>query len=389
MVALVLGLWPQASRAQTPIKLGRVTFRPTLKVSNLGFDTNVFNEAVNPKRDTTFSVRGITEMQFRVRGGEVVASTEPWIEFYRQYTSQRSANITQTVRFERPINRVTARLGYSVTNLRDRPTLEIDTRVRRLLTSFIGGADIRVSPRTTIRAEYQRSGLTFRTGQLVGGANLADVLNRTGNDFLISARYSATVLTTVLLTAEKLTDHFETRPDRNSSGWRLMPGVEFSRYALMSGRASAGIRSFTPKNPLVKPFRGLGAASELSTTIRGSLRITGGFDRDIEYSYDVTVPYYLRTGANITGVQRVGERWEFVGAASVQRLANALGRPVTAAVAPGAASTSLKGTTGEVSAAYWFAPRLRLSFDARHNGRVTPVQHTTGWQVGSSVTYDF
>jgi hypothetical protein len=397
VLVVVWSLWlaPERIRAQEhSFRFGSVLAFPTVTLSSVGVDTNVFNDTIDPKQDTTFVLAPALELRTRFGKGSLVSVTAPSYGYFRRYANQRSANVSQTVRVELPFNRVTARAIMNVANMRDRPALEIDTRVRRLVTTYGGAVDTRVSAKTTVRAEFSRSRTAFQEGQLVGTTNLATALNRSGDALGVSLRYSLTTLTTLVVLAERLSDRFQATPERNAAGFRIMPGVEFSRFALVSGSASFGYRKLVPDNPNVPQYEGLAAKLDLASVIRGGTKIAASIDRDVAYSYDIQHPYYVNTSTGLSVTHRIAVRWDVVAGTGFQRLVyydqRGLdpGAPSSAPVS--AASGPDRGLIYTTSVGYRPLRGLRVGLDARRSQRVATLNRTyLDWQVGSSMTYAF
>jgi hypothetical protein len=405
LIVWSLSLAPNRASAQEhALRLGPVSAFPTVTLSSLGVDTNVFNDTINPRSDTTFLLSPALELRTLFGKSSLVSLTAPSFGYFRRYANQRSKNISQTVRFERPFNRVTARAGMNIVSVRDRPALEIDTRARRLVTTYSAGVDTRVSAKTTVRAEFSRSRTAFQEGQFIGTTNLATSLNRSGEVIGLSLRHSLTALTTMVVLAERLSDRFQSTSERNTLGYRIMPGVEFSKFALVSGSASFGYRYLVPANPSVPQFRGLVAKLDLASVIRGGTKIAAFIDRDVAYSYDIERPYYVQTSTGLSVTHRLAVRWDVVGSTTLQRLAYAFSdnRGSSAGVSgpgPGvtvpadlvaADVTPDHGTTYTMGIGYRPSRGLRVGLDARRSQRVAALDRNyLGWQVGSSMTYAF
>jgi hypothetical protein len=361
----------------------------------LGVDRNVFNDPIDPKSDTTFLLALNMELRTRLGRGSLVSSTAPSFGYFHRYANQRTKNLSQALAFELPLNRMTMRSGMTLLNARERPALEmeIDARVRRVVRSYNAGVDTRVSAKMTVRLDVSQTHTAYDDTQLVAGTNLAAALNRSGRAIGLSLRHSLTPLTTVVLLGEWLNDSFEARPDRNAGGVRIMPGVEFSKFALISGSAYVGYRELLPVNATVPSYRGLAARVELASVIRGGTRITGFTNRDVVFSYDIERPYFLQTSTGISVTHRLGTRWDLAGATALQRMAYhsrrapALGETTPSATAEVAPEHS---TTQMLSLGYRPSPALRVGLDGGRSQRVAATARSySGWRVGSSITYVF
>lgn len=394
---LLAGRSDAFAQAEEPVsprafRLGSALAFPTFTLSNLGVDTNVFNEAVNPKSDTSFAFTPAVEVRMPLGHGRLTAMSTPSFGYFQRYANQRTKGFGEDVRFEWPFNRVMARASVNAVNTRDRPGLEIDTRVRRSGLTYAAGVDVRVSSKTTVRVDASRARVAFKNNQFVGGTDLAAALNRSGDTLAFSLRHARTALTTFVLQGEWLNDRFERTPSRDAIGFRLMPGVEFARTALVSGSAYVGYRQFLPSSPAVPDYRGLAARLDLSSVVRGRTRVGVSLDRDLAYSYDVERPYYVQTNSGVSVTQRLGAKWDVVGSLRNQRIVyrTEVGTaPVAGAVAVKAGPERLTGIGASVG--YYFGKGMRLGMDARRARRsaADATRSYSGWQAGSSVSYAF
>lgn len=377
------------------LRVGPLLTRPRLSIVNIGVDGNVFNETEDPKSDFTFSVLPAVDVQFRVRRLVLQATSGLAYQYFHEYAGERSTNGTQSLQLEWPLTRLTLRSSASFASVRERPGLEIDLRARRQVGTYAAGADLRMLSKTSLRFGASRSTTVFKSG-VVDDVSLPAALNRSTETAQMSLRHSLTSLTTIVLTAEALRDEFDSVPERNATGYRVLPGVEFSRFALISGGASVGFRRFEPESPLVPGYSGLAARVSLATVLRGNSRISAQVDRDVEYSYSVDRPYFLQTNVGVAVTHRLTPRWDVVASGFVQNLKyhGEIGTPVVPTTPDDAAeqpSGSLRGAGYSFGIGYHVGRGIRVALDGRRTERDSDsaARRYTGWQIGSSVTYGF
>jgi hypothetical protein len=400
---LLMTGWPrlafgQASGPTDPpgtLRLGPIAATPAIVFSPFGTDSNVFYQPSNPKSDRTFTLQPSVGVLVHLGPGTFVSTTVASWTGYHTYADQSTKNIDEGGRFELPLNRVTLRASFDVASDKARPSLDIDFRARYRVSSAGLGADVQVLPKTLIRVESSTQQTTFQNGA-VGLINLATALDRTSRETDLSLRHDLSPLTTVVFTAGWLSDRFALAPSRNTTGFRLMPGVEFSKFALISGSASVGYRRLEPTAPDVPSFGGLAAEVDLASVIRGVLRLSAQVVRDVGYSYDPNLPYYIQTGSTASVAYRLGERWDAQATVGVQRLAYR----VRSDAAPGQLPAAAGGTATAVPRVLSYG--LSVGYLMRHGLRlgvinVAQVTRTstsllagyTDWQVGSSITYGY
>ncbi len=69
------------------VMMGPIRITPTLKVSDMGVDNNVFNEAVDPKSDFTVTISPRADVQFRMRRLNLKYSTAAEYVYFHKYSS--------------------------------------------------------------------------------------------------------------------------------------------------------------------------------------------------------------------------------------------------------------------------------------------------------------
>lgn len=293
-------------------RLGPARFTPSIQISELGVDDNVFNEAVDPKQDTT-AVIG-PKVEFWSRFGpriRLYGAGSVDYRYFRTYESQRSFGTTNIARMNLDLGRLRPFLEGAYTRTRVRPGFEIDERARR--TEYFGraGLGVRVSARTQLLAWGRTAVNRFDATEEFLGTNLADALDRDADAIGGGLEVELTPLTTFVVNAEAQQDRFIRSPDRDADTFRITPGFHFKPFALIDGTLMVGYRRFETLSPLVPDFSGVAATVDLGYTFRRT-RVVGRYNRDITYSFETTEPYYLQTDWSLDVTQRITSRWDLV-----------------------------------------------------------------------------
>ncbi len=118
-----------------------------------------------------------------------------------------------------------------------------------------------------------------------------------------------------------MVETFDYEKIRDSSGIRVVPGVEFKPLALISGSAKVGFRQLDFKNPAIPDYTGPVASVNLAYTLMGMTRFGVQVDRDVLYSFEQTQPYYVLTGIIGTITQGLSRTWDVQARIGDQRLA--------------------------------------------------------------------
>lgn len=303
-------------------RLGAIRFTPSLEITSLGRDSNVFNEAEqdDPKSDTTAAFGPAVRIWMRPGTTRLSGRFGAQYLYFREYKNQRAWNTTNELKWEFPLARLTPFVAGRYVNTKERYGYEIDSRSRRLDEAWQAGSALRLTGKTEVILSFQRSQASYDENETFLGAVLAQELNRREDRTELQFRHALTPLTTFAVRADFGNDRFETAKLRDSSNVKVMPGFEFKPFALISGEVFVGYRRFDAREAVVPDFTGVTAAVKASY-VRNATKFEVKVDRDVAYSYSALRPYYALFDTGLTVTQRVRTSWEVVGRLSRQVLA--------------------------------------------------------------------
>jgi hypothetical protein len=292
-------------------RLGPLHFTPTISVTNVGIDTNVFNEAEDPKRDKTGTVEPVIRLRLRAGPSRLSGNVAGQYVYFHEYASQRAWNTRYAAKWEVPLSRLVPFVEGSYNNSKRRPSPEVDVRVNLRAQSVGLGTEMRLSGRTSVRLGATTTKLLYDSVAVYEGVNLADALNSTSNSANLDVRYKLTSLTTLVTSVEALQDRFAFDNIRSSNSIRAMAGFELKPRALIAGRAFVGFRDFQPLNPALPPARAPVASVDATLKTR-VVRITTVVARDVAYSFYAETPYYMSTDLGLAVARPLGRSWDLV-----------------------------------------------------------------------------
>jgi hypothetical protein len=393
----VLGAIPASAQIEPPppdiprprLRIGQLLINPTIALTNIGFDQNVFNEpdALNPKTDFTFTVTPAVDLRYRLLRTQLAGSVREDLVWYQTYENQRSANTTLTGGWWIPFNRVTFTLSGRHANLSDRPGFEIDQRAPRTENEYGGSVEVRVMPKTFVGLAAHRLGVDFDEGTDVLSTNLRFELNRVTTTQSASLRYKWTPITSVSLIVARGQDRFEFSPLRDADSTAVSTLVQFDPLGILSGSASFGYTSFEPIAPGLPNFDGPTASVNVSYRLMGTMRITVGGVRDLEYSYDVNRPYYVQTGVTGAFTRSVRGPYDVLVRASIMALAYRDRAGVIIDV-PNRVDHVYSYGAG-VGYRLGKDSRLGVNLDEYRRTSPVPLREYDGLRFGTSITYGF
>jgi hypothetical protein len=385
------------------VRVGPFAVNPVVSVSDFGVDSNVFNSWENPQSDWTATFKGGADTWLRLGKARLNTKLQVGYVYFAEFGTERSWNTDDSARLELPLTHLRPWIGVSYLNVKERPGYEIDKRARRTEVGIGGGIDYVFSRKTTLGVSLKKKRIDFPTDETIGDTYLRDVLNRDETLGIAALRYSLTPLTMLVMEGRIERERFEFSPERDANGFRILPGVEFDPHALVSGAAHVGYRNLKMLTPGFPDYTGPVADVNLNYRLLGVTRFDVRVNRDVEYSYEITEPYYVLTGATASVTQSVGGPWAVVARYGRQRLDYR--RVALAAFLPGVAQGSslaadpnqgAEGRSDKVvyyggGISYKLGPSMRLGFNMDYYTRKSErdVHQYEGLRAGTSVTYDF
>jgi hypothetical protein len=365
-------------------RLGFIRFTPSIVVSNLGVDTNVFNELEDPKDDLTMSVGPKAEFWSRLGPrARIYGSTGVDYQYFREYDSQRSFGTANVARLDLDVGRLTPFAEGTYVNTRIRPGFEIDTRARREDLSGRVGLGVRVQSKTRLLAWVREQRYRFDAGEEFLDINLSVALDRDSSYRGGGAQIELTPLTTFLVEYESGEDRFVRSPERDADTYKVMSGFKFKPFALIDGSLSLGYRRFETLDTAVPDFGGFIAAVELGYNLRAT-RFNGEFNRDVTYSFETIEPYYLQTDWGLAVTQKITSAWDIVGRVGRYTL------DYETVGLPGASRRTDTGNRYGGGIGYTLGQYVRLGFDASYMDRKSEADITRnydGVRAGFTITY--
>ena len=371
------------------VRIGPLMMNPTISLTNIGVDHNVFNVAPDkgPVQDFTFTVSPNTDFWLRAGGTWITATMNESINWYQKYSSERTANNEYKLGWIVPTSHIGFKINGAYTNARERPGFEIDTRAARKETQFTTSLDFKGLPKTFFGVTASRQQTRFANDAEYLGVSLQETLNRINSSYGLTLRYQATPLTSIMISATRSKDGFEFSSDRDTTSTAIQASAEFAPAALIKGNVSFGYTDFKPNAPDLPQYKGAIGEANLTYVLLGATRFALNAGRGVQYSYDANQPYYLQTriGGSITqqlfGPFDVQARGDYAILAYRDRVGSQL--EVTD-------RTDHRKTYG-MGIGLHMGKDLRLAFNVDQDNRDTKVaEHQyEKFLVGTSLTYGF
>src|SRR5574341_604327 len=137
-------------------RFGVVAVEPRVGLNNFGWDSNVFNEVQQGKRDFTATLTPGADLWIRTGRGLFTVNGTADVVYFGRYGSQRSVNSRAVGQYEYGLNRLRPYLSARTLKTRDQPGFEIEARVRHYETEIQSGVDVRIGPKTNVRVNAKQ-----------------------------------------------------------------------------------------------------------------------------------------------------------------------------------------------------------------------------------------
>jgi hypothetical protein len=285
------------------------------------------------------------------------------------------------------LGRLRPYVAAGITNSHERPTAEIDARAERQQSHAALGVNIAAFSRTAFNAGYRHSSIAFADDETFRGVSLSDELNGHADALTFGADMELTPLTTVSLHGERLQERFAVSSERDANSYKFGVTATLQPLALISGRASVGVRAFRPLSPVLDDFTGLTAAIAVGYTLPKDARLNVSFDRDLRYSFEQLTPYYVSTGGRVTVTKRLMGNLDGQAFAGFERIGYEARLDAPPPADAGTDSVRLFG----VGVGYRLGDgaRLAINFDHTTRSSLAPDREYSRGRVYTTLNYGF
>jgi hypothetical protein len=306
-IALVVAACGAAFGGQSPdpvprgtLTLGPLRITPTFTIKDMGFDDNVFNTPVDPKRDFTFTATPRADVLFRMRRLRLSYITATDYVYYRTYPEERGANSSSSARLDVDLGRLKPYVTAAGVNSKARLNGEVDARKRHREVLYGAGLALKIASRTNLLLNATQGEVAYDPGAAFRGVDLRDSFNGRRRSIDAGIGVALTPLTTLTIAVAREFQTFERSPERNSNAWRVTPTFLFNSTGVLTGSASLGYRRFHTVSPALPDYSGLVSTASILATLYARNHLQAVFTRDVQYSYDLTTDYYISTGGTMT-----------------------------------------------------------------------------------------
>jgi len=295
------------------MRLGPFRLRPYLQIRDTGYDDNVFLEDTARVSDFTSTVEPGLKLLTLFRDRVALALDER-IDYvwFAQTISQNHFNNLAKLRTDLYLKRITLFAELDALSFRERPSTEIDFRIRRYENSF--GTGIRYErPRSSLEARVGEDEFRYVSGT-EAGQSIPDFLNRRERRLTVTGRKKILPKTTFLLEWEGREIAFDESGRlagdqvKDSAARRISGGFECDPSAFLHGTVKVGIESLRPDAPAREGFRGAVGDGTLLYRITGVTNLEVRGRRGTGFTIAQNNVFYVDTTYGATLTQFLSER---------------------------------------------------------------------------------
>lgn len=281
------------------LSVGPVRLAPGLVVRELGWDSNVFGEPIDPKEDFIASLAPDVAAFTRLRFLQLSAYGGAIFNYFQTYTQERSVGHNVRARADVLLSRMRPFVAGGRSRNRTRPNGEVDARADRLEEEISGGLAFEISRYGLVYGAASRLSTTFRDA-FENDVNLALALNRDTYQYSAGVRTELTPFLAMTLSGGYLEDRFKADPIRNSDSRQLSANFRIAPQAVVTGQATIGFTDFKPVHPAVRPFRGVTGGATIIYPFMEIGRFGVEAVRRNEYSFDADDAYFIENTISLS-----------------------------------------------------------------------------------------
>jgi hypothetical protein len=291
-----------------PIHFGTVSVAPGFALSS-GYDSNIDQSEFPVKDYETYAVPQV-KVYWRTQRLKVTGNAAQ--EFIHLQHNSKDSEVNWRVggSVEYVGGAFEAQVTWDHPRTNARPTgYEIGAKSLRIENEYTFSTRTRLGARTTVTTSFNHTGISYDADAIYFGTSLQQELNRQTNGLNGSLHYAITPLTSLAASAEVSRDRFVYSPERNGNSVKFLGGANIATPALIVGNAYVGYREFrSPQSGAIGFAGAVWTANLLYLPPSGAIaRIR--LDRDVNFSFDPSLAYYLLTTLDGVYSRKFGRSW--------------------------------------------------------------------------------
>jgi len=271
---------------------------PGVVVPAAGYDSNVFDQATDPKDDYAIAIGPDISVFSRSRFVQLSAYGGLNFTRFNTYTSENSTGHQYRGRADFLLSRMRPFVAGGQNKTRERANGEIDTRADRRETEVSGGLAFDFYVHSLIYAAAYRMRTDFQDA-FEEGVNLNTSLDRDSTEYSLGVKTDLTPLAALTISGGYAEDKFRADPLRNAKGARATASLKVGAEAVFSGLISGSYTDLRPVDPGLSGFRGFTGSAGILYPVMEVGKISFQAMRGVQYSFDSAEGYFVENTVNL------------------------------------------------------------------------------------------
>lgn len=285
---------------QAAWRIGPFHIQPSLVISNVGVDSNIYYSPTDPVKDFTLTA-GPAATVYLPFGRKFVlwAYGSPRYVWYKETAKERTWNYFFNGSAQLALKNIFFSLDGIYNDARERWSTEVDIRPRRKEMGYGASALVKLAWKTSFSLGYRTVKYDYADEVTGEGFDVRQELNRTEAYGTLSVFYQISSLNRFFVDLEYGRYDFEFAERAALSDSRsaaAYAGFEFSPLSRrLRGRVRIGYKNFDVLNPDMPDHQGLVGSAQVSLRVNEPLAFRVSYVRDVVFSLWYDNPYYLQS----------------------------------------------------------------------------------------------
>lgn len=275
------------------IRLGRaLTVTPVLPLTEVGVDSNVFNETGERQSDVVVQLTPEVGVNADLRRLRMDGYLSAGLVYYRRFESERAVNpgygITMALDLAR---RVTLTGRHDFLSSRDRFSFELDPRVRREVRTSYAGVELGPWGRVGFRVSAEAADTGLPDSVIFAGQDLQRTLEERARRATAAVEVELSPATSVSLSLSAASHRFPSFEERDADSGEFRVEAILGRGSFIQGRAHIGFLRYDLFEVTAPDYSGPTFGGELWHTWRERTEVGVRGTRGTSSSFQNTVSF--------------------------------------------------------------------------------------------------
>jgi len=291
--------------------LGRFVVTPTITFGNVGIDTNVYNAAGERKPTLTLSAGPQILVKYNSRRMMIDSRWSAAYTYFKTYPGENGLSPTMDITANYRVGpRITLTTWDRLVFEKERPSVEIDARTRRVTADVSGSVGIAFTQKLSLGIGMHQRQFTYAAGQEFRGVDLKPNLDQTQKDYGVGLTFKLTPYTTLSGGESFGVLHFPLSTGRDGYTTGPFFGVTFADRAAVSGDVRVGLSHFHSREGTLSDSDSITLNGRVLVPLTPTTGLSALMNRNLSASYLPNAPYYQYSNYEVAIQQRLSRLFD-------------------------------------------------------------------------------